>query len=475
MVDAERLKAAISISEEWLMSGEIMRPFPLRKYELDVSSRGSLVKIGFPADHGYECRTLTDFSLDGSSIMLDLSEQFGAGSEKLTLTRRVCSDELAESVADSRSKVAVEAANKFVKYLNREHYQIKFDPSRDRIALVIAGDKAAITDVTSSISPEEIIATALEKVKYLGGRYNQDLSIITDEKTGEDICRLLTLLKPQYQSKINILAEDSDRQLKKISVIGLGELLSQKPKRTGNSAYRRPSKTAAALISIDPENIDVVFSKNGETLRYKGLSFVRIRKLAGSEAVWLGVNNSKRTAADAVFVEAAKLISEISVHRSNANENNLHDHYKTSTEAWLEFELRKNITKLDGNLILSPLYGQFRASGDRIDLLALRSDGRLVIIEVKASADRQVVFQAADYWRKIETLRRKGVLKKANLFGNVEIADKPAIVYIVSPALELPYDMPDLMGMIIPEIEMWNFALHRNWRGEIDVLSRETY
>ena len=37
-----------------------------------------------------------------------------------------------------------------------------------------------------------------------------------------------------------------------------------------------------------------------------------------------------------------------------------------------------------------------------MDLLALRQDGRLVVIELKVSEDREHVLQGADYWRRVE-------------------------------------------------------------------------
>ena len=115
--------------------------------------------------------------------------------------------------------------------------------------------------------------------------------------------------------------------------------------------------------------------------------------------------------------------------------NKRHLFYTSAPEAWLESMLRRNIKLLDANLILSPVYHQFRAERDKIDLLALRKDGRLIIIELKVAPDREMIFQAADYWRKIELQRRKGNLEKAKIFGDLKISDKPAICYLVAPTL----------------------------------------
>ena len=127
---------------------------------------------------------------------------------------------------------------------------------------------------------------------------------------------------------------------------------------------------------------------------------------------------------------------------------------------------------LDANLILAPLYNQFRSSNDKIDLLALRKDGRLVIIELKTQPDREMVFQAADYWRKIELQRRRRVLAAADLFSGLEIVDKPALVYLVAPALAFHRDFEYFAGAVAPEIEIWRFELHQNWREKIKVIGR---
>jgi len=83
-----------------------------------------------------------------------------------------------------------------------------------------------------------------------------------------------------------------------------------------------------------------------------------------------------------------------------------------------------------------------------------------------------MVFQAADYWRKIELQRRRGELAKAGLFGDLEILDKPALVYAVAPALSFHRDFEYFAGMLSPEIDLWRFELHQDWRKEVKVIAR---
>ncbi|MEP6704163.1 MAG: hypothetical protein ABJB34_05110, partial [Acidobacteriota bacterium] len=166
---------------------------------------------------------------------------------------------------------------------------------------------------------------------------------------------------------------------------------------------------------------------------------------------------------------------ELETYRDAGTPNKRHEFYRTSPEAWLESILRRNIKQLDANLILSPLYNQFRASADKIDLLAIRRDGRLVIIELKTSPDRETVFQAADYWRKIELQRRRGELSRVRAFGDLEILDKPALVYVAAPALSFHRDFGYFAQALRREVEIWRFELREDWRSEIKILTRRDY
>ncbi|MEP7037058.1 MAG: hypothetical protein ABI891_01840, partial [Acidobacteriota bacterium] len=110
---------------------------------------------------------------------------------------------------------------------------------------------------------------------------------------------------------------------------------------------------------------------------------------------------------------------------------------------------------------------------DKIDLLALRKDGRLIIIELKVAPDREMIFQAVDYWRKIELSRRKGNLQDIKLFGDLKIADAPTIVYLVAPTLSFHRDFKFFAKTVSPEIEIFRFNLNENWRENLQIMKVE--
>jgi hypothetical protein len=152
-------------------------------------------------------------------------------------------------------------------------------------------------------------------------------------------------------------------------------------------------------------------------------------------------------------------------------------------EAWLESILRRDISKLDPGLIVAPLHAQFRTShggaiggggGARpIDLLALRHDGRLAVIELKVNEDREHVFQGVDYWRRVEAHRRRGHISAAKLFGEREISDESPLVYLVAPTLRFHSSFATLARTIAPDVEIYRFDINEDWRAGVRVVRRE--
>ena len=184
--------------------------------------------------------------------------------------------------------------------------------------------------------------------------------------------------------------------------------------------------TNGAIVAEAPEAIDVVHARHGETLRYFGLPFARVRSLLGTKESGLEWSRSAGLLDESTRREWENLLHDLRGYRSASAIDHRHAFYRSAAEAWLESLLRRDITRLDPGLIIAPLHAQFRtARGGKlgirpIDLLALRQDGRLVVIELKVSEDREHVLQGADYWRRVEAHRRRGHIARAKLFGDLK-------------------------------------------------------
>jgi hypothetical protein len=197
------------------------------------------------------------------------------------------------------------------------------------------------------------------------------------------------------------------------------------------------------------------------------------------ERVWFGIEGLHRRQLDETTMDGwNNLLQDLKEYRSAAALDHRHALYRNAAEAWLESLLRHDITKLDPGLIIAPLHAQFRtARGGKlgirpIDMLALRRDGRLVVIELKVSEDREHVLQGADYWRRVEAHRRRGHIAKAKLFGDRRIRDESPLVYLVAPTLRVHPSFQTLARSIASDIEIYRFDINEDWRSGVRVMRR---
>lgn len=468
---------------EWLAVYAEGRTFPLRLDELEIEETSEKTLIGLHGEKGYRTWRVNDLAYEDGEVALDVSGSFGGERQTLRLIPRTSAVDLAREVEMARLVRANEIARLLeTNFPAMKIVRVSLNEANGRTAQILIESRskiqnAVLADVTDSLTPENLLASAFRWLDRMNARRKkpiQSVWIVAEKKQARALRRLHTLLEKNAKAVVTVI-EISEDELSPLDEWTLSALWREKPKKLSIPSEVRASKNAASIVSMMPEKIDTIRSKQGETIRFHGLPFARVRSMMGRESAWFGTRKTRRPLTEDARRDLKLLIDEIDRFRRQDSPNPRHEHYRASPELWLESILKRDISRLDANLILSPIYNQFRSSTDKIDLLALRKDGRLVIVELKTSPDREMVFQAADYWRKIELQRRRGVLAKARLFGDREILDKPALVYAVAPALSFHGDFEYFAKKLNPEIELWRFELHEDWRREIKVISRLEY
>ncbi len=308
----------------------------------------------------------------------------------------------------------------------------------------------------------------------------EQLWLVVEEPQVKALLQRLVLFREQLKTTITVYS--LDQQWTTLTPHPIPErltVLKRPMPRFPPVAETLPSRLATEIIVQAPECIDVVHSRYGETLRYLGLPFARVRRVAANENLWFGVDESRRRLLDQNnFDELALLLDKLHDHRSATAADRHHALYRAASEAWLESILRRDITRLDPGLLIAPLHAQFRTSrGGRpgvrpVDLLALRQDGRLVVIELKVFEDREHVLQGADYWLRVETHRRRSHISKARLFGDLKISDESPLVYLVTPTLRVHPAFETLARCLARDIEIYRFDINEDWRAGVRVMRR---
>jgi hypothetical protein len=237
---------------------------------------------------------------------------------------------------------------------------------------------------------------------------------------------------------------------------------------------RRPSLPNVTPPEFpDLPDVDRIHQSDGSiSLQVRGLEFARWSM--GKLFCGIASSRTRRRRCDMETIVA--MANEVARVRCGGNEDYLHPLYTQYPEGWLESQVRAHPQTIDASLLRAPIYGQVPVFGapDRglIDLLGVDHTGRLVVIEIKASADLQLPFQAIDYWLRVRKHLRAGDFERLGYFSGVPLRKDPPRILLVAPALEFHSTSETILGYLSQDIEITRVGLAADWRRELRVMFR---
>ena len=517
---ASRLEAA----REWfLREGRAGRRVELRAGEWELSANARALVFSYWGEAGVRAWRVAAWASEGDVLLLEVTRRMGAERALLELVPRARVATTREVIAEARRAECERLAA-----LLREHAASlragaklertwlsagarRGEPGRwARVLMRLGRERVA---ATAPVVParaddaESFLASALLWLARLDERHTSSsrvryLWLAAPRTLAAAVCERLPLLRDSIRARVSVLElndvesndeesndeesndeelNDEGRALNTLHAPALEELLDEPVRRLLHPSSRPFAGLTESVVALAPDAIDVVRARRGETLRFRGLTFARVRSVAGREQLWFGVEGAPRRVPleESSAHDLLKLIAELLEHRRADAPERKHALYRAAPEAWLESLLRRDVTRLDPGLRLAPLHAQFRASragagGARpVDLLAIRRDGRLVVIELKVTEDAALALQGADYWRRVEAHRRRGNITRARLFGDARVAEEPALLYLVAPMLRFHRFFQTLARTLRPEIESYRLDINEDWRTGVRVVRRQ--
>ncbi|MGH9873567.1 MAG: hypothetical protein ACRD9S_14045 [Pyrinomonadaceae bacterium] len=496
-IEAARVKIAdlLTTHAEWFCTLNGGDSQALRRSELDIAvAYGRLILTSW-TEKGTRAWKIFDWELRGEKLTLRASRRMGAERPLIELVPRAAASAIALTVKTARQKRSVqlgELACTFQSGSKLERAALSPGARRGqpgRYARILLRQKHQRLAVTGSVAASKagdadaFLASALMWFKRTSERarppYIQQLWLVVESVLVKSIVQRVAMLRQGLRDAIAVF--EVDRQLTEMKLVDVPAreaLWKRKLARFPPAFAAESSEITRRLISLAPDAIDVVSARHGETLRYFGLPFARVRRVMESERLWFGVEARRRLLEEKTDKEWRNLMTDLLEHRTANASDHHHALYRNAAEAWLESLLRRDITRLDPGLIIAPLHAQFRTArggvlGVRpIDLLALRQDGRLVVIELKVSEAREHVLQGVDYWQRVEAHRRRGHITRAKLFGDRKISNESPLVYLVAPTLRVHPAFNALARSIDPDIEIYRFDINEDWRAGVRVMRR---
>jgi hypothetical protein len=506
-----QLVAFANAHTDWFISEDGRVPLEVNRAEFDFSVAHSRLIFASWTERGTRTWRVLDSHLSDDKLLLRVSRRLGAEVATIELVPRASARALVATVTAARQMRCEQLARLVAQTLVcgnemdgdglRSVPQAKIERAtlspgmrRDqpgryaRIILRLPPERIAVTAIVAHSDPrnvDSLFSSALlwfARMQSSPKRPPINRLLIVVERNILDAARQRhVLLRAAVRERIELLEIDDDwRQIERTPRWERKYLWRKRLPRFPPVIEATATDRAKEIVAIAPEAIDMVASRHGQTLRYHGLPFARVRRVMERDHIWFGIEgSSRRSLGKNQHSEFAKLLNDLQTYRNENCRDRRHWFYRAAGEAWLESILRRDITRLDPGLIIAPLHAQFRTSpggpaGPRpIDLLALRHDGRLVVIELKVSEDREHVLQGVDYWRRVEAHRRRGHISSAKLFGDREISDQAPLVYLVAPTLHFHPSFRTLAQTIAPDIEVYRFDINEDWRGGVRVVRRE--
>jgi hypothetical protein len=492
----EQIASLIHQHAEWLYVPADDVAQSVRRDELAIAIFHGRLMLSCWTEQGTRFWRVLGWHWSGQSLILQVSRKMSTEVALIELIPRASAKTVAAAIRAARQMrcerlaqlAAASQPETSIERLALSRGTRPGNPGRyAQILLKRKTERIAVTGPVVSSHPatvDAILSSALLWFRRTADRLKpphvQQLRLVVSPEILKPLLYRVALLRPGLRGMIRVFTVDDDlTSLTELPCLDKEELWKKKLARFPPVSAASLTKQARTIVAEAPHAIDVVNARHGETLRYFGLPFARVRSLLSRERVWFGINRStRRLLEESTWSEWENLVRDLSEHRSASAVDHRHALYRAAPEAWLESLLRRDITMLDPGLIIAPLHAQFRTArgaklGIRpIDLLALRQDGRLVVIELKVSEDREHVLQGADYWRRVEAHRRRGHITKAKLFGAREIRDEAPLVYLVAPTLRVHPSFQTLANCMSRDIEIYRFDINEDWRFGVRVMRR---
>ncbi len=486
----------LSVHSEWFLAQDGGAPLAIGCGEFDFSIDHRRLIFSSWTETGSRSWRITAWSWTSDKLLLEASRRMGAEVARLELIPRASAKAIVASIAAARQARCDQLAQIASQVLSAKIERAVLSPGmrRDqpgryaRIVLRRLHERIAVTATVANSDArnvDSLFSSALLWFNRLQQRPQrpaiEKLLIAVEQNILEAARQRHVLLRDSLRQRIELCEIDEAwQQIEPVRPFERKNLWRKRLTRLPAFVDAETTERVKEIIASAPHAIDCVTARHGQTLRYHGLPFARVRHVLDRDRIWFGIEGSRRRLLDDYHEQDwAKLWRDLENYRHEDCHDRHHWLYRAAGEAWLESILRRDISKLDPGLIVAPLHAQFRTShggptGARpIDLLALRHDGRLAVIELKVNEDREHVFQGVDYWRRVEAHRRRGHISSARLFGEREISDESPLVYLVAPTLRFHPSFATLARTIAPDIEVYRFDINEDWRAGVRTVRRE--
>src|SRR6202795_4371605 len=247
------------------------------------------------------------------------------------------------------------------------------------------------------------------------------------------------------------------------------------PRRETQLLFDRASPALAPLISLSPDSVRAHASPHSQevVLRFRGLAFARWQDnkiYFGSDSTWEELRPKNEPA-------LKQLIANLQNFRNPLAGNVRHALYRAQAERWMQTLVCQDVTRIDIALdpdhVYEQVFAQVAGQHGILALLCVTRSRRLAILELKATENVDLPFQAAAYWSRIRWHQLQGDFARYGYFPGLELQPAPPLVYLIAPALRFHPTTDILQRYLSRDMEIIRVGLAESWRRGLRVMFRQ--
>lgn len=281
--------------------------------------------------------------------------------------------------------------------------------------------------------------------------------------------------------------EERDGVLCEVDIHDGGNIATRLVRCHDEATARERFKDAIARVlrlTGSADEVEIAVLSPGEIVfRWRGLEFARVRNslapgsFTQQPQITFGAGAYETPLTEETEPFLRDLVSRMMLGRRPGGDRS-DALWRMQPERWLESLLVRDIQAIDARLDPGSVYHQVPAftASDRamIDLLTCTHDGRLAVVEIKASEDLHLPLQGLDYWARVDWHHRRGEFQRFGYFPGREISPEPPLLYLVAPALQL-HPATDAQLKYLPEKIEWQvLGVNEDWRNGVRVIFRKS-
>lgn len=276
--------------------------------------------------------------------------------------------------------------------------------------------------------------------------------------------------------------DEREGHIRKMDPADAGNLNSRLIPRADEQLLLDASQDAVERIrELAPQNPEIIRSLKTRVVAgtrevaicYRGLAFA----YWSPDGLFFGLGDAREPLTERARPRLARLLRDLHRYRSSLSEEPGQPLYRAAPERWLETVVMEDPSRVDGRLDGRFFYSSVPAiaAGDRgvLDILGITLQGRLVVIELKASEDIHLPIQAVDYWLRVRRHQVSGDFQEYGYFVGREISPEPPMVWLVAPALRFHPAIETILRYLSLEIAVTRIGVCENWRRGVKVVLRQ--